>query len=398
MFVFSFNSNKYIGYQNIIYTLFLLSGAIKPFFIYIGFPIDITLMALLLVVFDLLFNLIFRYHKLKIDREQLLICSLLGLFFALVCLSLIYTASPFYSYRKVADLIMCLLVFVYPVFMVKINLKYFYWTIILTALPISFFAIIGKYIYLSSLNVNYTILSPAFMGVSHGYLDLGTAIAFLGLLSLKFSKKKTAMFLLSTLIILGLGSRGPLIFLLLTVMFFYYKKRHKIILKKRALTFLFFLFTAGLLVFIKFYEKFQIMFSYGYSRFVSLFNPSNDLSVLGRLDMYEFALDKIQTFQGFTIGYGVGSFGMLFVGEDIRAQAHNILLDIWFELGIVGVFIFSFFLVIPFFLKRDVLLKTLAFYIMLSAMKSSSYGDDRIFFGAFALLIFTKDFIYDKKV
>lgn len=44
------------------------------------------------------------------------------------------------------------------------------------------------------------------------------------------------------------------------------------------------------------------------------------------------------------IGYGIGSYGLLTVGEKIRAYPHNFILEIMVELGVIGLIVFLLFL------------------------------------------------------
>jgi len=130
------------------------------------------------------------------------------------------------------------------------------------------------------------------------------------------------------------------------------------------------------------------VFKYGVFRIKSLI-IGDDVSSLERLDRFSFTINTIfDTPFSFLFGNGIGSFGILYLKEDIRAYAHNIYLETWFELGFLGLTIMLFFTLIPFFLKRDLILKVICFYFLLNAQKTGSLADLWVLFGFYGVLIF----------
>jgi O-antigen ligase len=64
-----------------------------------------------------------------------------------------------------------------------------------------------------------------------------------------------------------------------------------------------------------------------------------------RLVVFEFSINHIfSSLQIFFIGDGIGSFGLRHLNEDVRDYPHNLLLEVWFELGLVGLIAIALFL------------------------------------------------------
>ena len=75
-------------------------------------------------------------------------------------------------------------------------------------------------------------------------------------------------------------------------------------------------------------------------------------------------------------GYGIGSYGVLYVNIDARKYPHNIFLESWFELGIIGFVLMILIILIPFFINsKSLLLKAIYFFLVLSAMKTGNITD-----------------------
>jgi O-antigen ligase len=124
---------------------------------------------------------------------------------------------------------------------------------------------------------------------------------------------------------------------------------------------------------------------------------SSSLSV--RVSQIYFAVEKIfQDTSNFMLGSGIGSFGILYAGEDVRLYPHNIILETWFELGAAGVIILLLFF--GFYIKKIKLNSPsfyIFFYLLSNSLKSSSLVDLRVMFGIFAcLMVFANHWKYGK--
>jgi O-antigen ligase len=147
------------------------------------------------------------------------------------------------------------------------------------------------------------------------------------------------------------------------------------------------------------------------SRFLTLVQEQGGgSSALQRWDYYQHAVKLIKIFPLF--GQGTGSFGLSYLGEDIRVYPHNILLELWAENGIISVVFFLIMIAVTFGKtivklltikgrEREISksLLTLGCFMFFNSMFSGDINDNRILFTFLALngvqLSFQKD--RDKK-
>ena len=120
------------------------------------------------------------------------------------------------------------------------------------------------------------------------------------------------------------------------------------------------------------------------------------------MDIFEL----IKTFPFF--GQGTGSFGLSYVGQDIRVYPHNIFLELWAENGIIGVVFFL--IMIGYTLGKTIVklltikgrereisksLLALGCFMFFNSMLSGDINDNRMLFTFLALngvkLSFQKD-------
>ncbi len=113
-------------------------------------------------------------------------------------------------------------------------------------------------------------------------------------------------------------------------------------------------------------------------------------SIKVRLDQLDFTLKTIfEDVESFMIGQGIGSFKLLYEGVDGRGYPHNIFLEIWFEMGLVGELLFLAFFFFLFYKKNknDIVTIWTILFILLNMIKSNSIIDIRTYFAFFALFI-----------
>lgn len=383
---------KYTTFQNILLWLLVTAGAIKPFFIYIDAPFDWTLLVFSIVLLDMIFNIIVRPQQIHLNKEKLLILAVLVLFYFLVLLSLIYTPSVKFSIEKSYLFLINILFFLYPLFVRKLNLQLQYKMFLYILLPLVIWFILFKTLYFSSLNSGYSIVNIRFYGIRRNYLGFGMCLSILTILQVHL-KKSFLIGLFSILLLFALGSRGALIFLLVILVFWKWKaivnKILRFKLKKKAFrTLVVFLILFPVILVTQYDKIFSFMYL-GLIRFQSLFEVSADTSVLGRIERITFALENVFSSAGaFFFGNGIGSFGILYSGEDIREYPHNIFLEIVFELGIFALFLFCLFLFLPFLFKRQLVLKVFVAYFFLNALKSGDLVGLWLLFFFVGLLVF----------
>ena len=197
------------------------------------------------------------------------------------------------------------------------------------------------------------------------------------------------------IILILIGARGPLIFVVIIVIF------TLIINKNLKFNFIFSIDSyikiviVSILVFVIYSYNSQyidVLFERTFSRFMVLSeNDSSNKSAIARIEFLEVSFHHI--FKNpivFLFGNGIGSFGILVFNEDIRAYPHNIFLEIFFELGFLGILIFFFWI---FFSIKNMKGKNqfisilVLIYLCMNFLKSSSIIDIRLFFIIFAFYI-----------
>lgn len=130
------------------------------------------------------------------------------------------------------------------------------------------------------------------------------------------------------------------------------------------------------------------------ARFAQLASIDGLAAAGGRADL--FATGIYYWLQAPFFGHGIGSFGLLYSGQDIRYYPHNIILEIGVEAGIIGVALFvgAVCYAVWAILRsdaRDVVLQglTLAFFtfMLTNAMVTGDISTNRTLFVALALLL-----------
>jgi O-antigen ligase len=385
----------------LIYALFLLSGIIKFFLIFLAgglFPIDFTLFCAI-ILFALYAVSFFKnaYTRSKfhiIGPTRPLITAVLALYLWMV-VTLLYTHSPSYCYTKLFMFLTILAALGFPFLYRGFDPRRF----------LNLYSYIG-----SGLVFIYSALLPTFFAGYMSmfneedrefvvkYLDIGH-LAGIMILLLAFACPRMKPLIKAALIGINLwavlisAARGPIVFLLLVLL-----------LK----------FAAAAIAFIKRKGKFQLKYLFytaaGFGIFgagayymmdryaeliertlrrLTLVLDTGSSSVAKRFDMLSFTIGKIfENAWNFLMGLGIGSFGILFDGIDERNYPHNVVLELWFEIGIIGVILFVIILII--YLKKlwsnfNFLLVYL--YLLLNIMKSSSLVDSRIMFGTLSALV-----------
>lgn len=80
------------------------------------------------------------------------------------------------------------------------------------------------------------------------------------------------------------------------------------------------------------------------------------------------------------LGYGLGSFGVVFTGNDVNFYPHNVFIEIFFEMGIIGLSLFT--LVLYFFCKRFAggVISYLTIYYFILSLTSGDIPGNNVFF------------------
>jgi len=376
----------------VLYTFFIFSGYIKSYFpiwnVYL--PIDFTLffMVLLIIVSIKNYKLISFYYFRYI--------SLLFLFYTWLIFTLIYTSSETYSLTKVFLFLTNIIAFIYPLILYKkfsIESFFKYSLVITSVLNIYFVLYILPRIYLNDLF--YTI---------HGnYLTVSllSGLNILVLLIYKIKFKYTSfnyIFLIINFMTLFLsGGRSGLVFsLIILLLFSLTKVKLKKIKPIRIFQILIFLL---IIIYISYviFEEYSDLFNRSFSRlsliFDALSGKDGGNSIDHRLHMISFSIENIfSSIHSFIFGSGIGSFSYEYTGIDGRGYPHNIVLEILFESGFIGLILFMSFLFYTISNKYQNVFGWIFLYLTLNALKSNGLVDLRLYFSILALML-----IYSKK-
>lgn len=395
--------------MEILVTLFLFSGLIKSFAIYFGIPmpIDFTVLSAAFILVGLINNL-FKNQLIIKNHIKIHLLFLLT-FFCFAGFSLIYSASPFYKFQKIGQLLLVVFISVAIGLQQNFNFKK-----IVTSFGI--FSIGLAIIYLLIVNSKgmqtENLVYKKFLGL---YLSLSINIGLTALLFLfdkSFFKVKVrySVFTLCLLILLLSAARGPLIILIfscivVSLLPFLLGKinaaRNKLFIGLSVLG-------SGTLLFPLLYAKsFLLQRSiWRLSLLVSDVTGSSATSdsVNVRLNNLKFAVERIfMSFKQFLLGNGIGSFGPLFHGLDAKEHPHNIYVEIWFDLGLIGIALFILAIVTPIIIGYKKNLTPLIpgvvlIFLALNYAKSASYSEIRIgmaFMTLFLLGLTSKKLIKD---
>jgi hypothetical protein len=117
-------------------------------------------------------------------------------------------------------------------------------------------------------------------------------------------------------------------------------------------------------------------------------------SIYARLELVKLLQDF--DFQFLKVS-GLGSFLYLILGEDVTYYPHNIFLEIFFELGIIDLFLFSIMLFFFFkFFKPDII-NLLCLFFLISSLVSGDLPGNNYFFILLYLSIYSNKYYFKKR-
>ncbi|AZQ63570.1 hypothetical protein EI427_15475 [Flammeovirga pectinis] len=387
---YDFNSKLLENISYFSFLLFLLSATLKVVLIYyeINSFVDLTLASSFMLIVYMLAN----YNQMR--SVNLLGSISIIIFFSFVilcCLSLSYTLSPHYSIVKTVLMSLNVVALMYPYFNRKLDIGRLIYHLQIIILPIVIWFIFlynirwTPYKYLINID-NIYLIRGVYLALS---MWLGIFILYLSRSSAGISFYKWRL-LFYILLMLLLGARGPLIFVILLTISMNVTSIINLRFHKKDLKYLLFLIIGFLPFLIKYFNKFMSLFGFGFARFFKLFEEGGGESIKERTRLLSFSYDMIfneniiYTF----FGYGIGSFSLLYQGEDIRYYPHNILVEAWFELGIIGFILLTIFCLIPFFKKnKSKIPLTIILFLLINSMKTSSFVDLRIMYSLISIYL-----------
>jgi len=391
----------------IILVLFILSGQFKSFLIFFGveLPIDLTLLIGVLVVLMMGYKMLKSNHF-NLREAGFTSLVFLLLFYAWMVFSLLYTRSESYSKEKTLFFLLNIAAFAVPFLYRDFNGRRFIRLFALAVLVLALGLLPFQYFNITqavktSAEGEMPVIAGLYLSLS-GFLGLLVVLLLTSRERVLGSRRWDIILAFGCiLLMLLLSARAPLLFSLGIWLLYYLfnLKEIRLGIKTRTLALVLVGFTClvvVLVVMIRF-DATHSLLSRTFNRFVSLFTGSStgdgmDLSAQIRINMYKDALHGIfGSFHQFLTGFGVGSFGIVTYGQDIRLYPHNIILEIWFELGLIGLILFTLWLVYLFLSVKGHAYRWISywllFYFFLNLMKSSSLVDIRTEFAFMGLFI-----------
>ena len=393
--------------------LFLLSGMFKNLLFSIygnNIKIPLTIIFGVLLILMIYIKDIYNLKRLKEEYKSFIF---LLLFFVWSLFSISYSSSENYVWYKLLGLGTNFLAFFGVLIMKEISLKRFtkyfsYFTY--------FFSLIFFVINPNSISKNF-IFHEYFneIYIQGWYLVLGQFLIVNMLLIFSFSEKKKIIYnlLISFNIICLLGGRFPIVlalivFFIISIYLIQKKYLTKKLLKQffKSLTIII-LINSVLNLSSKTYRSLLLRSVY---RFEVLSSSFNDLNFLNDQENYQESLNqennsfnkrleyllfsKTKIFENkssLILGYGLGSFSNEYDQTDRRLYPHNIIVEIVFELGLIGLLLALAFLIsnsssYKSFFTNLALLAALT--LLINSMKSSSIVDLRLLFALLAISIF----------
>ncbi len=382
----------------LIYTLFLLSGFVKFFFLFVGtglMVVDFTLLCAMLLVGIYVIHFLSNVSKNRfhiVEESRSAVFAVLA-FYLWMIITLTYTRSPGYCYIKVIMFLTCAVALVFPFVYRGFKVGRFLRHLVYMGSGLIF-------IYTALLPNLYAAYQRSYENREFvvKYLDIGY-LAGIIILVLAFASPKMNRVLKILLIgfngsaLIVTAARGPIVFLAIVLLIKFGISVAPFIRKKWKLNFknIVVLLTGITLVgagISYLLDKYAPLIERSLHRLLLLFDPYS-ASVAKRFSQIGFSLDSIfKDIWHFLFGTGIGSFGFIYDGMDERNYPHNVILEIGFETGIIGVILFVLVLLLVFKKIRHDLNLTLIFtYLMLNSLKSFSLVDSRIMFGMVGILL-----------
>ncbi len=357
-------------YQTYLFALLLLSGMLKSFvFTYIG-KIDVVLIVAVLVVIDIVIS------KGYFTKYSVMTSFILLVFSSYLVFSMGYSNSTDYLYDKLQGYVLALLYFIYPFFIKKFYEKKFIIVYSIILIPLTIFFVKMKSILWTTASLD----TEMFMNLRSNYLDIALHLGIL-IIMLNYYKKNGFFQLFCLGLLFATSARGPFTFVLIVLFLINFRRLNSLVfsfskfIKSSVVAVI-----AGIVVFYNSNNLF-VLFETAISRFSNLFENDNSLNHRQLFMEYAF-FTPFNNIEHFFFGSGFASFGIDFFGVDIRAYPHNILLEIFYEMGVIGVFIFILFMFFTFYkaYNNKTVFYFILIFIVLNSLKSYSLADSWILF------------------
>ena len=379
------------------YALFILSGYIKPYLSFFGLlKIDFNLLTGFFLLTDVLINIV-RYKKVKRFENYQSIGLLLFLFFcSSILFSLLYTKSEKYYLSKLLSFGVCVVSYMYPIIIYRFNMARFFTIFSNISLLITGLFIIIYYITLM------IIPFSKLLSFQDSYLIIGFLCGLNILFYFVGFNNSLPKLILFCIILIFTSARGPLLYTLLIVALIIIRNFFKTNLKINFKT----IFYSFLLIFTFTVLNSQSQFSSDMvdktvSRILVLFSikEKGGRSAEARIKHINQSIKLISDKP--ILGYGFASYGFVTSGKDIRSYPHNSAIEIWFELGVLGIisfFLFILFHIIKSIHRYDSNAGILIVYLMLNSLISNTFSELKIEFCFLAIFLLKNEINFRKVI
>lgn len=319
-----------------------------------------------------------------VERDRFATATLILPFLLWAVCSVIWTPSEGYVYEKLAGLMVCALLFWLPILSGSVYVDSFiriYFFLTVSVLAFSAFGMLrsaGDFYSLSD--------SQRSIYLTAGYFG-GGLLAILGFFSVSRSWLiDLALTCFVLLCLLLTGARGPLLFGVGMLFLGLIVRR-----SWSSITILSFVGFSILLIgqFLSQFEQAAFFIDRAVARFILLFE--GELS--SRTDLWVQMREWLADDAAVVFGYGTGSWGFMVLGHDERAYPHNIVLELLFENGVIGLFLFVLVFVFSVWAGLKVrfpylgVVLALICYEFLNFMKSFTISDARMLFFLMGILL-----------
>ena len=379
--------------KEILVIIVLISGLIKGLLLFWGIPtfIDFTLISFLMLLIYSIIN--YKQFSFYLSIRKTFVFLSIIIFYLWMIFSLVYSSSNGYSYTKTFLFLTNLIPIGFLLFIKEFDHRKFIRFFVLIVFILNLVCLFYDLIYitgkLGNLSDNY------YKYLSGNYLVLGELTGLLTLVLICYHDKpvfknkyfdRVSIFI-GICFLLLLSARGPLIFFFFSYLFYLIINSKRIIISNLKISKVFLFLIPVLLVIIILYSSQLIsLIGWSFSRLTLLIsdlfrddNVSHSTNV--RLIYYSKSLGIIlSNIQSFLFGKGIGSYMLEISGFDGRGYPHNIILEIWFEMGLIGLFFFLVFFCFSFLFKISKESKTswiVFLFIILNLLKSNSLVDIR---------------------
>ncbi len=372
---------KLIRTRELLYSLLLFSGFFKQFLIIFEWTsIDFTLLVGLLLMIVLAADYIVVGDSKALKKKEFVGSVLLLFFVFSMFASLMYTHSESYFITKLLSFAVSIYAYLFPLLAKTFDIKRFFDSFVkislfLVCLFVALYPLTFQMQDIEAIRDNYLVI---------GYV---CGLNILLLLYLKSESKITLIFFL--LVLLLSGARGPLLFTILAYSMLLVSNPQDLKRLFTAKVFMWAIVGGSTCTFLVLQNEYMLQMVEGsLNRMLLLFSDNAGESANIRFHHIRNAIDFIS--QEPILGYGLGSYGIITNNIDARAYPHNAILEVWFELGLLGLISYLLFCCYHFFIVfRDVGVRAggVIFYIFLNSLKSSSFTELKFMYGFFAIFL-----------